>query len=256
VRLLAKANKVTLESLIALGYDPTLTAFERLLPPLIAAFDALHHTDTAKAKLAAPIAKLREWNFHSSVTSVPTTLACLWGQDLQPRVTPAAQRKGVTMYSYIMNDLSPRELLDALLRVVTKLERDFGSWQTPWGEVNRFQRLSGEINAGFDDGKPSLPVGFASGNWGSLASFGASTPTKTKRLYGSRGNSFVAAVEFGPKVRAKSILAGGVSGDPASPHFMDQAEMYARGVFKDVRFHREDVERHAKRTYRPGEVNR
>ena len=72
-------------------------------------------------------------------------------------------------------------------------------------------------------------------------------------IYGERGNSFVAAVEFGPRIRAKSILAGGQSGDPKSPHFKDQAAMYARGEFKEVLFYPEDVSRHLERRYRPGE---
>jgi acyl-homoserine-lactone acylase len=59
-------------------------------------------------------------------------------------------------------------------------------------------------------------------------------------------------VEFGPRVRAKSVLAGGVHSDPNSPYFFNQAERYATGAFKDVNFYREDVERHAVRTYQPG----
>ena len=78
-------------------------------------------------------------------------------------------------------------------------------------------------------------------------------PQKTKRICGNRGNSFVAVVEFGPRVVAKSLLAGGESGDPASPHFNDQAERSAKAQFKDVWFYREDIERHAERKYRPGD---
>ena len=101
---------------------------------------------------------------------------------------------------------------------------------------------------------PILPVGFASGEWGSLAAFGVTGPAqKTRRIYGNRGNSFVAVVEFGPKVKAKSLLAGGQSGDPKSPHFNDQAERYPKAQFKDVRYYREDVDRGAERTYHPGE---
>jgi acyl-homoserine-lactone acylase len=135
---------------------------------------------------------------------------------------------------------------------VARLERDFGTWRTPWGEINRFQRLSDSIVPHFDDAKPSLPVPFTSAVWGSLASIDQRGPRTTKRRYGTYGNSFVAAVEFGPRVRARSVLAGGVSGDPASPHFADQAPLYSRGEFKEVPFYREDVDRQRERTYRPG----
>ena len=74
----------------------------------------------------------------------------------------------------------------------------------------------------------------------------------TRKRYGVNGNSFICAVEFGPKIRARSLLAGGESGHPESPHFFDQGEMYSRGQFKDVLFYREDVQRNAENTYHPG----
>ena len=153
---------------------------------------------------------------------------------------------------YAEKRITPVQRLEALSRASATLESAFGTWRTPWGEINRFQRLTGDIVQPFDDSKPSIPVPYASGNWGALAAFGMTSPQTTKRIYGERGNSFVAAVEFGPRIRAKSILAGGQSGDPASPHFNDQAEMYARGEFKDVLFYKEDVLKQLERQYHPG----
>ena len=153
---------------------------------------------------------------------------------------------------FITSSLNAEERLASLQRASDKLTADFGTWQTPWGEINRFQRISGDVDQQYDDSKPSWPVGFASANWGSLASFGMVAKQKTKRIYGDRGNSFVAVVEFGPRVRAKSILAGGQSGDPRSPHFSDQAEMYSRGQFKDVLFYKEDILKQLERQYHPG----
>ena len=65
------------------------------------------------------------------------------------------------------------------------------------------------------------------------------------------GNSFVCAVEFGKKIKAKSLLAGGQSGNPLSPHFFDQANMYANGMFKEVHFYKEDVLKHKRQAYHP-----
>jgi acyl-homoserine lactone acylase PvdQ len=104
----------------------------------------------------------------------------------------------------------------------------------------------------FDDDRPSMPIAFASGRWGALAAYGARYNNNTKKIYGTRGNSFVAVVEFGNRVRAKSILAGGQSGDPESPHFDDQAQRYANVEFKDVPYYKEDVLKRAKETYLPG----
>jgi acyl-homoserine-lactone acylase len=146
-----------------------------------------------------------------------------------------------------------RRQVEALARAVDKLTEDFGKWETPWGEINRFQRLSGDIAGRFDDKEPSLPVAFASSGFGSLAAFGATTFPGTKRMYGTRGNSFVAVVEFGEKVKAKSSLAGGVSGNPDSPYFMNQALSYTKGVFKDVPFYKEDLMKSYSKIYKPGQ---
>jgi acyl-homoserine-lactone acylase len=166
---------------------------------------------------------------------------------------PRARALEMPVVDFIQTRLSPQERLASLARATDKLQADFGSWKTPWGEINRFQRVSGEVDQHYDDSKPSIPVPFTSANWGSLASFGMTAKQTTRRIYGDRGNSFVAAVEFGPRVRAKSILAGGESGDPKSPHFSDQAEMYSRGQFKDVLFYKEDIEKQLERKYHPGQ---
>jgi acyl-homoserine-lactone acylase len=146
---------------------------------------------------------------------------------------------------------SPQVRLEALAAATDTLTSDFGSWKMPWGDINRFQRLTGDIVQPFDDKQPSIPVAFTSSRWGSLASFGARTFNGTKKLYGTSGNSFLAIVEFGDHVRAKAITAGGESGDPASPHFSDQAVRYSKGELRDVYFAREDVEKHKAREYHP-----
>lgn len=144
-------------------------------------------------------------------------------------------------------------MLETLASVSDKISADFGKWQTPWGEINRFQRLTNDIVHPFDDAKPSIPVGFVSGNFGSLASYAARRNSGTKRIYGTYGNSFVAVVEFGKTVRAKAITAGGESGDPRSKHFNDQAERYSTGSLREVYFYPSQLKDKVTRQYRPGE---
>ena len=136
---------------------------------------------------------------------------------------------------------------------VDQLAADFGKWDTPWGEVNRFQRLTGDIVQPFDDNGASIPVPFTSARWGSLASFGARAYKGTKKWYGTSGNSFVAAVEFGDTVSAKAVTAGGLNADPKSKHFNDQAERYATGNLRDVYFYRDQLKGHTEREYKPGQ---
>jgi len=105
----------------------------------------------------------------------------------------------------------------------------------------------------FNDAGPSIPVGFTSSQWGSLASFGARAYPGTKKWYGTSGNSFVAVVEFGKTVRARAVTAGGESGDPKSPHFNDQAARYSTGTLREVYFYRTQLQGHTQREYHPGE---
>jgi len=253
VELLSKIHDVTLDSLIATGYDSRLTAFDLLLPRLLAAYDHLPLADPRRASLALPIDSLRRWDHRTSASSVPTAVAVLWGQALVNAKGPDAIADPEPVYDSRLDKLSDAVMIDALSDALARLQRDFGTWETAWGEINRYQRLTGDIVQPLDDAKPSLPVGMAPAMWGALADFGAWEPQHTKRIYGTGGNSFVAAVEFGSKVQAKAILVGGESGDPASPHFMDQAQPYIRGEFRDVLFYREDVSAHAEQRYHPGD---
>lgn len=254
IRVLENRTNMTLDSLIAAAYDNQLTAFETLLPVLFRDYDALPETSPLKTKLAEQIAALRTWDHRYSLTSTETSLAVYFGENLWRAVSADAGRARVNTYVFMEQRATPAQRLEALSAASDTLAAHFGSWKTAWGDINRFQRITGDIVQPFNDNAPSVAVPFASSRWGSLAAFGAATFNGTRKLYGTRGNSFVAVVEFGPKVRAKAIVAGGQHGDPSSPHFMDQAERYARGEFRDVHFYPEDVSANARRTYKPGEV--
>ena len=175
-----------------------------------------------------------------------------WAEELRQQVGAAAREAGEDIYTYMAGGAGSTARIAALAQAVDRLSEDFGAWDTPWGEINRFQRITGDIRQPFNDDAPSTPVPFTSARWGSLASFGAAPRNGTRKWYGTSGNSFVAVVEFGERLRAVAVTAGGLNNDPASPHFNDQAERYAAGDLRDVRFYREDVEANAQRTYRPG----
>jgi acyl-homoserine-lactone acylase len=251
VEVLSRLHDATLDSLIEAGYDGHLTAFDVLLPPLIGAYDALPGADPRRADLRDAIEILRAWNRRTSADSVATAIAIFWGQGLIERNGAAARDADEPVYDYLVGKLTDAERIDGLNAALAKLQQDFGAWQLAWGDINRFQRLTDDIVQPFDDARPSLPVGLAPSQWGALASFDSSKPRKTKKIYGSDGNSFVAAVEFGPTIHAKAIMSGGESGDPSSPHFNDQALMFSQGRFRDVLFYPEEVRAHAERSYQP-----
>jgi acyl-homoserine-lactone acylase len=251
MRLLQEKRRFTLEGLRDAAYDPYQPAFAELIPGLVEAWDRLRGDDRLKAKLMRPIDLLRGWDHRWGEDSVPTTLAMFWAEPLYEEARRAGRPLGETVSS--IGKLPARRRLEALEQAMDRLRTEFGRWNMPWGEVNRFQRLTGDIDHPFSDAAPSLPVGFTSGRWGSLASFGAAPRDGSKRWYGTSGNSFVAVVQFGPKVRARAVTAGGESGHPASPHFNDQAQRYARGDLREVYYYPEQIKAHTTRVYRPGD---
>ena len=249
IKVLENRKDFTLDKLQAAAYDTYLPWFERTVPALVAAWDKAPAGNHLKAKLKDQINVLRGWNLRWSTDSVPTSLAVFWGTEIL-RETGASP--GVPSQENVLAKAIPAQMLEALSRASDKLTADFGNWQTAWGEINRFQRLTGDLVQPFNDAAPSIPVGFTSGNWGSLASFGIAPNRNTKKWYGTSGNSFVALVEFGRRVRARAVTAGGESGDPKSPHFNDQANRYATGNLRQVYFYPDQLKSHTEKQYTPG----
>ena len=257
-RVLSQKSMFTLDTLIAAANDPHLVAFDELLPSLLNAYQTVSSDAANQSKdLTEAIQVLKKWDKSYGVTSIGQTLAIFWGEKIQKLARSRAasdqrfDNQGLTAFT--ISKTSPQEKVTALAEVLTELTRDFGTWKIPWGDINRYQRLTGKIQETYDDQKPSIPVGFTSSAWGSLAAFAARTYPGTKKRYGSVGNSFVAVVEFGKRVKACSVVTGGQSSKPGAQHFTDQAPLYCEGKFKDVLFYPEDVQKHVEKTYHPGD---
>jgi len=254
IRLLSDAHGITLDGLIAKGYDHYLAAFDDLLPPLFKAYD--QGSNEVKQLLAEPVQLLKDWDKRSSVNSVATILATQWGMlmiEKMPKARTVEESTFATKrISTFANQLDGNTQLTLLTQTVNDLQKAYGTWKIPLGDINRYQRPADGKT--FDDKQPGLPVGQVSSAFGQLPSF-VSRQMGTQKRYGYSGNSFIAAVEFGKRIKAKSIITGGQSFDPNSKHFTDQAQMYIDGRFKDVLFYKEDVLKHAERTYHPGEKN-
>jgi acyl-homoserine-lactone acylase len=259
VRVLSEENKFTIDKVIKAGYDTRLTAFEVLIPALVKAFESnIRGNDSLYSLLTETISYLRGWDFRCSENSISTTLAVEWGQRILPaimrtKIVDDEEADQVNKAKYFAANASSTDLLLPLLDVIKNLKAKFGTWKIPWGDINRFQRISSDIDSKFDDNKPSIPVGFVSATWGMLPSYSSLAFPGTQKRYGVHGNSFICAVEFGKKIKARSLLAGGESGHENSKHFFDQGEMYSKGIFKDVLFYKEDVMQHVERSYHPGE---
>ena len=253
LQLLEGSRGWTLDKLQAAAFDTYQPGFAVLIPALLQAYDALPADDPRRATLLAPIAALRGWNYRWSADSIAQTLAMNWGEALKAALNAPKFESANKVMMRLSRDTNADLKLKVFGEVVAKLQRDFGRWQLPWGEINRFQRIDPAIKPSYSDAAPSLPVPFAEGRFGSLASIRSLPRPGTKRWYGDYGNSFVAVVEFGKRVRARAVTAGGESGDPASPHFADQIQRYASGDLREVYFYPDQLKGHVERVYRPGE---
>lgn len=257
VRVLGNAGKLDINGLIKAGYDTYLSAFDILLPSLFASTKT-QIADNIKPDIMRAVQLLSEWDKRSSANSIATTIAILWAERVLPYLL--REKKGdidLTLeLSNMLKEMPDNEKIYYLSEVLKKLKSDFGTWEVKWGDINRFQRIQNTLTLHYDDALPSVPSPFASSMWGSLPSFNSKSFDNTKKRYGYGGNSFICAVEFGKKLKAKSLLAGGESGDPSSKHFKDQAEMYCSGQFKDVLFYKEDIMKYMEEQYIPGKRNK
>jgi acyl-homoserine-lactone acylase len=253
LQMLEGSSGWTADKLNAAAFDNYQPGFAALIPPLIRAYDALAKADPRRAQLAEPVALLRKWDYRWSGKSEAQSLAMFWGRKLYAGLKADPGEVTNKKYMRLARDTSAAEKLGALADAVEWLRRDFGRWQVPWAEINRFQRISPAIDHPFDDSAPSFPVPFADGNFGSLAAFKSDPRKGSKKWYGYHGNSFVAIVEFGPRVSARAVKVGGQSGHMNSRHFTDQAQLYASGALREVYFYPDQLKGHTERVYNPGE---
>ena len=261
VRVLSNKTIFTLDTLIAVANDPHLAAFDDLTPALLTAYQTVSGDAANQSNdLIEAVQVMRNWDRNYGTASIGQTLAILWGEKIQrlarSRATAGQRFDNLNLTALIIKSTSAQEKVTALAEVIADLIRDFGTWKTPWGDLNRYQRLTGKTQETYDDQQPSIPVGFTSSAWGSLAAFAAKTYPGTKKRYGSVGNSFVAVVEFGKRVTARSVVTGGQSSKPGEVHFTDQAPLYCEGKFKDIWFYPEDVQQHVEKTYHPGDQSK
>lgn len=241
---LAGGRTISLADLERLGFDRHVFVADSLVPALAAAWDALDAPERAHAgdSLAGPVDTLRRWNRVSDTASVAMTLFVMASR------AAARERTDSTTAGAAAHD----DWLDALGAATRDLTRRFGTWQVPWGEINRLQRVHTSGREPFSDARPSIPVRGGPPALGIIFAFNARPERGQRRLYGTSGNSYVSVVEFAPVARQRSVLVLGESADPASPHATDQASLYATGHMKDVPLTRADVVAATERTYRPG----
>jgi acyl-homoserine-lactone acylase len=249
-KLLNTNEKLDIDGLIKLGYDNYLTAFEVLINGLKERKFTMPDTETQEV-----LDTLYKWDFRSSNASIATTVAVEWAQRLNPVIRKIYVDQGeddqVRQTQKFIETASFSEIILPLHEAYSALKTNFGTWKKPWGDYNRFQRISSDDNM-HSDAEKSISVPYASALWGCLPSFNSKKFNNSALRYGYSGNSFVCAVEFGKKIKAKSLLAGGNSGNIDETYFNNQGENYSKGIFKDVLFYSKDVKKGTIKQYKPG----
>ena len=244
-RILLSKAKFAYEDWTRDGFDTKILEAEIRIPDLVKEWDALRAADPDRAaKLKEPVDVLKTWDCTSAVDSIAMTLFT----EAYDRALKMAAKRDVQNY--------PR--VRALEATLADLEKTRGTWKVAWGEINRLQRIHGSqidlIGRGaFRDDQPSLPIAGAPGPLGVVFNFYTVPQAGQTRRYGVAGHSYVAAVELAEPPKAKTILQFGQSGDPASPHWFDQAALYAQKEFKPSWYAQADVAGHSERRYHPGD---
>ena len=241
-RILEQKAPFTFDDWSKAAWDTRIIESETHIPEIVAEWEKVKAKDSSRADRLSPvIAELKAFNHEMTYDSKAATVFALWFYNMN--------------LARAMQDEFKR--IKVLENSIAELERDWGTWQVAWGEINRIQKIQsgGELET-FSDAKKSFGVVGAPGWLGIVNNFYARQEKGQKRRYGVAGTSFVSVVEFGPKVRARSTLVMAQSADANSPNYLDQVEMYARREFKPAYFSLDEVKKNSKRVYRPGEPAR
>jgi len=246
--ILAATPTFTFEQWRRAAFDTRVKRADSLLSKLLVALKQHLESEQKETgssvgrRLIAAQEELSRWNQRSTNDSVAMTLFSLWHDRI------ARDRTS--------NPETTAKQVSALNEVLDALERDFGTWRVAWGEISRLQRLDESQDEKFQDARFSLPVAGVNGNDGAVFTLYATPERGQKRRYGVAGASYVSVVEFGPTVSALSVHTFGASGNPKSRHYMDQAELYARGEFKPAWLTLKDIRANLEAAYHPGEERR
>ncbi len=239
-RILSSQDFFTFEDLKREVFGTYVLDAEKRIPQLTEEWKELKVKNASRAEeLREAIEELNAWDRRSGVESVAATIFFLWYEKMYFQKNKAGKKDWLKIAK--------------LEEVIEKLGKDFGTWRVRWGEVNRLQKRDVRVGEPYSDDRMSLPIAGAHGSIGIMNCFLSRPVEGLKCRYGYHGRAYASLIEFGEPIKAVSIMAFGLSSDPKSPHYFDQAPLYAKGQFKPAWFTLDEIKANLERTYHPGE---
>ena len=136
--------------------------------------------------------------------------------------------------------IEPSALAQAFVNTVRTFTEAHGRVDVPWEEINRLKR--GQVDLGLGGGPDLLHAVY-----GQMQDDG--------HLWGRQGDSYVMLITWDREgqVHSRSIHQyGSATLDEASPHYADQAPLFADRELKPVWLDEAEIRDHVEREYRPG----
>jgi acyl-homoserine-lactone acylase len=238
-KILSEEKNWTFDEWQKAAFDTYVLEADDAIPAIIDEWERLGaHDPGAAARVDPAIEDLRTWDHRSTIESTAMTLFVMWFE----RMTRNEE--------VLSGEWSRTRMLEDAMDSLTA---DWGRTDVAWGEINRLQRIGSSGTEPFDTTRPSLPVPGAPGTLGIVFNIGTRPGPAGRRRFAIRGHTWVSVVEFADEPVARSIVTFGQNADPESPHWFDQAPLYAEGRFKPAWFTREQVDADAQERYHPGE---
>ena len=232
LELLRGMSDVTFEDWQQAAFDTEVYWARHELPKYALQLEDLAHENPQLAKRMRPyLEHLLAWDARITADSTAATLCHAWYEQLYGFTYPGEELRRI----YVDK---PEKQLEALVRAADRLQSLHGTWQVPYGELYRSQRpprIGDLTDARFTDSGPSLTSLGGHGPMGVIftqyytPSLQIPWVISQRKRYGIVGTSYLAAWEFSPEgVKGTSLVPFGTSGDPASPHYFDQAKYSPR----------------------------
>jgi len=226
-RMIIEDNSITFDELVDFKLSTRVEFADRILDDLFKAIDVFGSKKAKEGK-----AVLERWDRNAEVDSKGMVLFFTWASKFS-----VSNNSTYTTDWDINNPINtPDGLADpkraAMLfeDTVKEIEKKFGKLDVPWGEYYRINYNGVNLPANGTDGR--------------LGVFRVAWPARSdkKNMYVGGGDSWVAVIEFGKKIRAKALLSYGNSTEKDSPYNGDQLELFSKKELRDVWLYEDDID--------------